>query len=134
MPSALTWMSSARRQSGASNEQQEAETKGTGGRGREEGSSQRCSEHCPGAFQEVRILWSGSDSDIWYLKKWNSQYDAPLSVTILDDPSICNRLPESHELHIRGTREGGRSRTWKISIKWTDSLDKVLAPAEDLKS
>ena len=52
---------------------------------------------------------------------------------ILDDPSVCNRLPESHELHIGGTREEGRSRTWKISIKWVDSLDKVLDSAEDME-
>ena len=87
--------------------------------------------HCSRVSQEVRILWNGSD--IWYLKKWNSQYDAPISVASLDDPSVCNRLPESHELHIGGTREEGRSRTWKISIKWVDSLDEVLDSAEDME-
>lgn len=77
--------------------------------------------HCSGVFQEVRILWNGSDSDIWYLKKWNGQYDAPISVTVLDDPSICDRLPESHELHIgaqgrRGGPELGKSQSSGLTL------------------
>ena len=88
--------------------------------------------HCSGVFQEVRILWKGSDSDIWYLQKWNSQCDAPISVTILDDPSICKDFQRAMSC-IQGHGGEGRSRAGKISVRWADSLDRIPDPAEDLE-
>lgn len=41
---------------------------------------------------------SSNDHDVCYLKKWNSSCEAAIRVTILDGPSVCNRMPESNRL------------------------------------
>lgn len=68
---------------------------------------------------------SSNDHDIW-----NSSYEAAISVTILGDLSVCNRMPESNKLGMG--HKGEQAELWQMSVRWADSLDKGLVPAEEL--